>query len=167
MTIDALLQALSENRQVFENTKLPAFILQEMLIHNLVEVDEVNFPTLDGSRLKVPEHLNDYSWIDDYRELFRAAPRGSRGNKQSCIEKMQWFMENTNFKHTPEQILSATSAYLNDCIKRNYNNRDPETFIHRYPGHGPRGMKLSNSLLLTWVEDVTEVEDSTGYEISI
>ena len=57
---------------------------------------------------------NDFSWVREYNNLFPEPVRGQRnlrGNEQSCISRMKWFMKTYNY--SKDQILAATEEYLN------------------------------------------------------
>lgn len=58
-------------------------------------------------------------WIDEYRKMFYGKKPGAMGDRASCINKMQEFMQqNTQF--TKEIILKATIKYITGCNNYTY-----------------------------------------------
>ena len=55
-------------------------------------------------------------WLDDYRGLFRGISPGSMGDRQGVAKKMKKLMKTS--KYTPEEILAATSWYINNTDPR-------------------------------------------------
>lgn len=69
----------------------------------------------EATSLQIITTENDsFDWIKDFNNLFPEPIRGERnlrGNEQSCIARMKWFMKQYAF--SKEHILSATEEYIN------------------------------------------------------
>lgn len=87
----------------------------EQALYKLTEKGENFIRYAESTALTVTSvQTNDFSWVRDYNNLFPEPIRGQRnlrGNEQSCISRMRWFMKTYNY--TKEQILAATEEYLN------------------------------------------------------
>lgn len=89
-------------------------------------------------------------WIDDWRNLFVGAPRGTIGNKGACITNMYWFIGQT--KYTKRQIFEATQNYVTWCNNVNRYAKDPQKFI--LDQQSSRQKTINMSMLFDWCNKV-------------
>lgn len=87
----------------------------EQALYKLSEKGENFIRYAESTALAVSAaETSNFEWVRDYNLLFPEPSRGQRnlrGNHQSCISRMKWFMK--QYGYSKDHILAATEEYIN------------------------------------------------------
>ena len=143
-----------QSKQFVKITEDFEIILRERgkIFIDLISVDR---PKQKVAKMPYNELFKEF--VQEYRLLWKGRKSGSMGSLQSCLEKMdRWMQENPTY--TKEEILKAAKLYLDGLENYRYLQR-ADFFIFKQDE-----MKVESSRLSAFIEEINDkpVEDWTS-----
>lgn len=107
---------------------------------------------------KTDVDIDFIEWWDYWKQTVPEPLSMGMGTKNTA--KKHYTMFRNKYNYNNEEILTATRAYINDCIKHNRKTKLPQWFLK--PQHAK---DFDESELINWLTSNTTTTNYTGYHV--
>jgi hypothetical protein len=155
MTSEELIKLISKDvttSKVFNTLQRLGLTDNTEMLHSF-DFENMKITNLGLALLNTTVQTVDLSWIDEYRNLFKAKNNTKIGTKQGVVSKMTAFLKSNPYSR--EDILKATQLYIDNLQGYGDHQMASADYFIYYtePNLDPvLNTKVTKSQLLKWIE---------------